>query len=238
MLYGALSLPPGKVHRLADELMTVARASARARCSINDLAKRQDASAGSREHAQQLLAVPLQRQEQVLGCLFAHRQARRRVRLGRQQAAELDRQRVGDLSRKRDAVRRRARPDDGPAAQPHQRGRRQGRVHLRSLRARRAAQPARSRSRAELTDAHVERIYMAGLLHDVGKIGVPEAVLQKTGKLTRRRVRADQEAPGDRRAHPARHQAGRGHHPRRAASPRALRRQGLSRAAWPARTSR
>jgi len=30
----------------------------------------------------------------------------------------------------------------------------------------------------------VERIYMAGLLHDVGKIGVPESVLQKTGKLT------------------------------------------------------
>jgi HD-GYP domain-containing protein (c-di-GMP phosphodiesterase class II) len=35
-----------------------------------------------------------------------------------------------------------------------------------------------------LTDAQVERIYMAGLLHDVGKIGVPEAVLQKPGKLT------------------------------------------------------
>lgn len=31
----------------------------------------------------------------------------------------------------------------------------------------------------------VERVYMAGLLHDVGKIGVPESVLQKTGKLTR-----------------------------------------------------
>src|SRR6185436_153659 len=30
----------------------------------------------------------------------------------------------------------------------------------------------------------VERVYMAGLLHDVGKIGVPEAVLQKSGKLT------------------------------------------------------
>src|SRR3954451_23143523 len=35
-----------------------------------------------------------------------------------------------------------------------------------------------------LPDGQVDRIYMAGLLHDVGKIGVPEAVLQKTGKLT------------------------------------------------------
>jgi putative nucleotidyltransferase with HDIG domain len=34
------------------------------------------------------------------------------------------------------------------------------------------------------SDHEVERIYMAGLLHDVGKIGVPEAVLQKPGKLT------------------------------------------------------
>src|SRR6185503_20535017 len=30
----------------------------------------------------------------------------------------------------------------------------------------------------------VDRIYMAAILHDVGKIGVPEAVLQKTGKLS------------------------------------------------------
>jgi putative nucleotidyltransferase with HDIG domain len=37
---------------------------------------------------------------------------------------------------------------------------------------------------AKLSDAQVERVYMAGLLHDVGKIGVPEAVLQKTGRLT------------------------------------------------------
>src|SRR5205823_14014514 len=35
-----------------------------------------------------------------------------------------------------------------------------------------------------LADRDVEQIYMAGLLHDVGKIGVPESVLQKTGRLT------------------------------------------------------
>jgi HD-GYP domain-containing protein (c-di-GMP phosphodiesterase class II) len=37
---------------------------------------------------------------------------------------------------------------------------------------------------AGLPDALAERVYMAGLLHDVGKIGVPESVLQKTGRLT------------------------------------------------------
>jgi len=35
-----------------------------------------------------------------------------------------------------------------------------------------------------LTEQEVDRIYMAGLLHDVGKIGVPESVLQKPGRLT------------------------------------------------------
>lgn len=37
---------------------------------------------------------------------------------------------------------------------------------------------------AGLSDEDVEQVYMSGLLHDVGKIGVPEAVLQKAGKLT------------------------------------------------------
>jgi HD-GYP domain-containing protein (c-di-GMP phosphodiesterase class II) len=36
----------------------------------------------------------------------------------------------------------------------------------------------------KLRDSEIEQIYMAGLLHDVGKIGVPEAVLQKPGRLT------------------------------------------------------
>jgi putative nucleotidyltransferase with HDIG domain len=35
-----------------------------------------------------------------------------------------------------------------------------------------------------LPDDRVERIRLAGLLHDVGKIGVPDHILQKPGKLT------------------------------------------------------
>jgi putative nucleotidyltransferase with HDIG domain len=37
---------------------------------------------------------------------------------------------------------------------------------------------------AGLDEAQVDRIYMAGLLHDVGKIGVAESILQKPGRLT------------------------------------------------------
>ena len=38
---------------------------------------------------------------------------------------------------------------------------------------------------AGLDDDTVERVYLSGLVHDVGKIGVPEAVLTKPGKLTK-----------------------------------------------------
>lgn len=38
---------------------------------------------------------------------------------------------------------------------------------------------------AGLDPAAVERVYLSGLVHDVGKIGVPEHVLTKPGKLTR-----------------------------------------------------
>ncbi|MFG0258924.1 MAG: HD-GYP domain-containing protein, partial [Phycisphaerales bacterium JB041] len=38
--------------------------------------------------------------------------------------------------------------------------------------------------RIGLPEATVERIHIAGLMHDVGKIGVPEAVLCKPGRLT------------------------------------------------------
>lgn len=36
----------------------------------------------------------------------------------------------------------------------------------------------------ELTTDEIQKIYLAGLLHDIGKIGVPESVLGKQGELT------------------------------------------------------
>ena len=38
--------------------------------------------------------------------------------------------------------------------------------------------------RAGMSDEQVERVHIAGLLHDVGKIGIAEEVLRKPGKLT------------------------------------------------------
>lgn len=38
---------------------------------------------------------------------------------------------------------------------------------------------------AGLDDQTVERVYLSGLVHDVGKIGVPESVLTKPGRLTK-----------------------------------------------------
>jgi len=35
-----------------------------------------------------------------------------------------------------------------------------------------------------MEEEQIHRIYLAGLLHDIGKIGIDEAVLRKTGKLT------------------------------------------------------
>ncbi|MBN1554554.1 MAG: HD domain-containing protein [Phycisphaerae bacterium] len=46
-----------------------------------------------------------------------------------------------------------------------------------------------------LEPQRVQQIYLAGLLHDVGKIGVPEAILCKTGKLTDKEYKIIQQHP-------------------------------------------
>lgn len=48
---------------------------------------------------------------------------------------------------------------------------------------------------AGLTDAQVERFRIAGLVHDIGKIGVSESVLLKKGKLTDEEYQAVQQHP-------------------------------------------
>ena len=47
----------------------------------------------------------------------------------------------------------------------------------------------------------IRQIELGGHVHDLGKIGVREAVLNKPGPLTRRGVRAHHDAPGGRLAH-------------------------------------
>ncbi len=50
---------------------------------------------------------------------------------------------------------------------------------------RRVAEYARTiAARAGMTEAEVQDIYCMGLLHDIGKIGVPESIINKTDKLT------------------------------------------------------
>ena len=52
--------------------------------------------------------------------------------------------------------------------------------------------------------SEVDLVHLTGLVHDIGKIGVPAEVLQKTVGADRRRVGADARALRDRRAHPGR----------------------------------
>ncbi len=46
-----------------------------------------------------------------------------------------------------------------------------------------------------MTGDAVERIRIAGLVHDIGKIGVPEAILRKPGRLTDDEVRSMKSHP-------------------------------------------
>lgn len=181
VIYGPLSLPPGKVHRLADQLLT-SLTERKSSLLINDLAADKPL-AWMGEYATQLLAVPLQRQDQVLGCLFALDKSAGEFNsmdskllnsIANESAIYLENAMLyedvhdlmmGLLHSLTSAV-------DAKDAYTC------GHSERVALLSRHLAQ------QIQLSDAEVERIYMAGLLHDVGKIGVPENVLQKTGRLT------------------------------------------------------
>jgi len=181
VLYGSMSLPPGKVHRLSDELMQ-ALSGRKSPLLVNNLVG--DKTFGwLSDYAKQLIAVPLQREDEVLGCLFGIDKlvgefdsvdSKLLNSIANESAIYLENVMLFDdvhglmmglLHSLTSAV-------DAKDAYTC------GHSERVALLSRHLAQEIK------LSEHDVERIYMAGLLHDVGKIGVPEAVLQKTGKLT------------------------------------------------------
>ncbi len=180
-LCGDHALSPEQVECLADDLMA-ALANHDGALLVHDLAA--DARFGwLAGHARQLLAVPLQRQEQLLGCLFA-------LDKGAGEFDSVDSKLLNSIANESAIYLENARLFEDVH------GLMMGLLHsLTSAvdakdaytcgHSERVALISRHLAQASgLGDRDVEQIYMAGLLHDVGKIGVPEAVLQKAGRLT------------------------------------------------------
>src|SRR5690606_13716278 len=135
------------------------------------------------EHARQIIAVPLQRQDDVLGCLFAIDKntddfdsvdSKLLNSIANESAIYLENamlfEDVHDLMM--GLIHSLTSAVDAKDAYTC------GHSERVALLTRQLAREMR------LPEQSVERFYMAGLLHDVGKIGVPERVLQKEGKLT------------------------------------------------------
>jgi putative nucleotidyltransferase with HDIG domain len=181
VLYGTMSLSSDKINRLTDELIA-ALSSRKAPLLVHHLSK-DKTLAWLGEHAQQLLAVPLMRQEQVLGCMFA-------VDKSAGEFDSVDSKLLSSIANESAIYLENAMLFEDVH------GLMMGLLH--SLTSAVDAKDAYTCGHSErvallsrtlaqqagLPDTTVERVYMAGLLHDVGKIGVPEQVLQKTGKLT------------------------------------------------------
>jgi putative nucleotidyltransferase with HDIG domain len=181
VLFGSLSLPPGKVHRLTDELLKVLNGR-KSPLLVNNLPG-DKTFAWLGEYAKQIIAVPLQREDQILGCLFG-------IDKMNGEFDSVDSKLLNSIANESAIYLENV----TLFADVH--GLMMGLLH--SLTSAVDAKDAYTCGHSErvallsrhlaktikLTDAEVERVYMAGLLHDVGKIGVPEAVLQKPGKLT------------------------------------------------------
>jgi HD-GYP domain-containing protein (c-di-GMP phosphodiesterase class II) len=180
-LYGRMELPAAAISQLCTELMAVLR-ERKSPLLINDL-RVDPAFAWLAGHARQLLAVPLQRQDQVLGCLFAVDK----------QSGDFD---SVDSKLLNSIANESAIYLENSMLFEDVHGLMMGLLH--SLTSAVDAKDAYTCGHSErvallsrylaqeihLGDQQVEQIYMAGLLHDVGKIGVPESVLQKPGRLT------------------------------------------------------
>ena len=180
-IVGESDLPPDLLAKLVNQLIPALR-DRQGTLLITNLAS-DKRFAWLADHAQQLIAVSLQRQDQVLGCLFGLDKTRGDfdsvdskllTSIANESAIYLENAilfedvrnlMMGVLHSLTSAV---------DAKDTYTCGHSE-RVAVISRRLAREL---------GLTEPQIERIYMAGILHDVGKIGVPESVLHKTGKLT------------------------------------------------------
>jgi putative nucleotidyltransferase with HDIG domain len=180
-IYGEVQFSTDVVARLTCDLLNQLRASPRP-VLANDLATH--ATFNYLAHgAQRMLAVPLQRQDQVLGALFCFDKAG-------DDFNTQDSKLLGSIANETAVFLENA------TLFADARGLMMGLLHsLTSAvdakdaytcgHSQRVALFAKEITRqARLPESLAERVYMAGLLHDVGKIGVSEDVLKKPGKLT------------------------------------------------------
>src|SRR4051812_8127204 len=180
-IYGTMEAPPDVVERLHEQLMVTLR-ERKTSIIIHDLPSVKE-FAFLAPHARQIIAVPMQRQEEVLGGWFA---------LDKAEGVfdSVDSKLLNSIANESAIYLENARLFDDVH------GLMMGLLH--SLTSAVDAKDAYTCGHSErvalvsrhlaaqagLSDRDVEQVYMGGLLHDVGKIGVPEAVLQKTGRLT------------------------------------------------------
>ncbi len=183
-LYGELQLSPELLERLSSELLRALRGR-NGPLLVNDLraAAGPFTWLGADASVRNLLAVPLHREQKLFGCLLA---------LDKREGDfdSVDSKLVHSIANESAIYLENARLFDDVH------GLMMGLLHsLTSAvdakdtytcgHSERVALLSRHLAReAGLSDEEVEQVYMSGLLHDVGKIGVPEAVLQKAGRLT------------------------------------------------------
>jgi len=181
ILYGAAKMPLEDLRRFVDSLLPVLR---KRKGPVLVADTRADETFGwTAGSLHSFLAVPLQRQDQVLGCMFV---VNKEVGV----FDSVDSKLLNSIATESAIY------VENSALYSDVHGLMMGLLH--SLTSAVDAKDAYTCGHSErvallsrhlaqqigLSDAEVDEVYMAGLLHDVGKIGVPESVLQKTGKLT------------------------------------------------------
>jgi putative nucleotidyltransferase with HDIG domain len=181
VLYGAAKMPPEALRRLLDDLMPLLK-KRKGPVLVADTASDENFSWVA-DSLSSFLAVPLQRQHEILGCMFAVNK----------QAGVFD---SVDSKLLNSIATESAIYVENSSLYSDVHGLMMGLLH--SLTSAVDAKDAYTCGHSErvallsrhlaqqigLSDPEVDEVYMAGLLHDVGKIGVPESVLQKTGRLT------------------------------------------------------